>query len=268
MSTPLEGPAVEPETRRDADGRLFNGVTPENFQFLLAKVGFTCSTAGTERTPWAAPPALGDAVLALEGRGSRSLEKIESILNRDKKVATYKPALFRALAELATTSYHSASWLPGGRVAVPIGLIADKWLEYFWPLFASERFIPQIRGEKRGCSNPVMFRSLMDHLISLSGPAACPVFGCVPRQRAPGRGSAVAIDASEGGVTPSRTARVLRRRRGFAHLRLRPVDGRAVGRRSLAGAVDHGQLDRRRHRSALGGADCGDFAGGEGQPRD
>jgi hypothetical protein len=37
-------------------------------------------------------------------------------LNRDKKDATYKPALFRALAELATTSYHAAVWLPEGRI--------------------------------------------------------------------------------------------------------------------------------------------------------
>jgi hypothetical protein len=40
MSTPLQGPAVEPQTRRDTDGRFFNGVTPEKFQFLLEKVGF------------------------------------------------------------------------------------------------------------------------------------------------------------------------------------------------------------------------------------
>jgi SAM-dependent methyltransferase/phage repressor protein C with HTH and peptisase S24 domain len=168
MSTPLQGPAVEPQTRRDTDGRFFNGVTPEKFQFLLEKVGFhllnrwdEADSLGRAGRSWATQ------LFVLEGRGSRSLDKIEAILNRDKKVATYKPALFRALAELATTSYHAATWLPEGRVAVPIGLIADKWLEYFWPLFASERFIPQIRGEKRGCTNPVAFRSQMDRLIQV-----------------------------------------------------------------------------------------------------
>ena len=168
LSTPLEGPAVDPQTHRDAEGRLFNGVTPENLHFLLAKVGFR------RLDRWDSDDSLGRAdrrwatqLFALEGQGSRSLETIESILNRDKKDATYKPALFRALAELATSSYNAARWLPGGRVAIPLRLIADKWLEYFWPLFESPSFIPQKRGEKPGCLKPVMFRAELDNLISL-----------------------------------------------------------------------------------------------------
>lgn len=38
ISTPLQGPSVDPETHRDSDGRLFNEVPPEQFQFLLEKV--------------------------------------------------------------------------------------------------------------------------------------------------------------------------------------------------------------------------------------
>jgi SAM-dependent methyltransferase/SOS-response transcriptional repressor LexA len=168
ISTPLIGPTVDSCSLRDPDGRLFNGVTPENFHFLLEKVGFhrinrwdeEDSLGRTDRR-WATQ------LFVLEGRGSRSLDQIESILNRDKKDATYKPALFRALAELATTSYHSARWLPEGRVAIPIGSIADKWLGYFWPLFESETFIPQKRGEKPVCSKPVAFRAELAHLITL-----------------------------------------------------------------------------------------------------
>jgi len=57
------------------------------------------------------PRGIEAQLFVLESQGSRSLDQIESILNRDKKDATYKPALFRALAELATTSYHAAIWL-------------------------------------------------------------------------------------------------------------------------------------------------------------
>ena len=128
ISTPLVGPATDPETHRDTDGRLFNGLTPENFHFLIEKVGFhrinrwdEDDTLGRKDRRWATQ------LFVLEGHGSRSLDQIEAILNRDKKDATYKPALCRALAELATTSYHAAVWLPKGRVAIPIGLIADKW---------------------------------------------------------------------------------------------------------------------------------------------
>lgn len=168
ISTPLAGPTVDPSSLRDPDGRLFNGVTPENFHFLLEKVGFH------RINRWDEEDSLGRAdrrwatqLFVLESRGSRSLDQIEAILNRDKKDATYKPALFRALAELATTSYHSAQWLPEGRVAIPIGSIADKWLGYFWPLFESATFLPQKRGEKPACSKPVAFRTELAGLITL-----------------------------------------------------------------------------------------------------
>ncbi len=174
ISTPLQGPRVDSETHRDLDGRLFNQVPPEQFQFLFEKVGFrrtnrwdSADSLGRLERTWATQ------AFVLEGPGSRSLETIEAILNRDKKDATYKPALVRALAELATTSHHSATWLPCGRVAVPLRLIADKWIEYYWPLVESRQFIPQKRGEKPECAKPMKFRSplarLVDHYRNRGG---------------------------------------------------------------------------------------------------
>ena len=171
ISTPLEGPKVHGDTHRDEQGLLFNGVTPENFQFLFEKVGFR------QVNRWDSEDGLGRAnrrwatqLFVLESHGSRSLDKIEAILNRDKKDATYKPALFRALAELATTSYHSARWLPGGNVSLSLHLVVDKWLEYYWPLMESELFIPQKRGEKPLCQKPVAFRAKLEQLINLYKP--------------------------------------------------------------------------------------------------
>jgi SAM-dependent methyltransferase/SOS-response transcriptional repressor LexA len=171
ISTPLTGPVVDASTHRDEHGRLFNGITPENFQFLFEKIGFR------QVNRWETEDSLDRAdrrwctqLFVLESQGSRSLDKIEGILNRDKKDATYKPALFRALAELATTSYHSAIWLPGGKVCLPLKLIADKWLEYYWPLMESEIFIPQKRGEERGCQKPVKFRAQMEELVAAYRP--------------------------------------------------------------------------------------------------
>lgn len=40
ISTPLTAPEVNAVTHRDPLGRLFNGVTPERFQFLFEKAGF------------------------------------------------------------------------------------------------------------------------------------------------------------------------------------------------------------------------------------
>jgi len=40
LSIPLHDPTIDPETKRDADGRLFNGVTPERLELLLERIGF------------------------------------------------------------------------------------------------------------------------------------------------------------------------------------------------------------------------------------
>jgi hypothetical protein len=100
------------------DARGHHGLRSiSRFHFLLEKVGFhrinrwdEDDTLGRTDRRWATQ------LFVLEGQGSRSLDQIEAILNRDKKDATYKPALFRALAELATTSYHAAVWLPERRI--------------------------------------------------------------------------------------------------------------------------------------------------------
>lgn len=167
ISTPIEGPSVDPKTFRDANGRLFNGVPPEQFQFLLERVGFrrlnrwdSGDSLGRARRSWASQ------AFVLEGPGSRSLETIEAILNRDKKDATYKPALVRALSELATRCHHAAHWLSGGRVAVPLSLIVDKWIEYYWPLIEHELFIPQKRGELPQCAKPLAFREALARLVA------------------------------------------------------------------------------------------------------
>jgi len=103
--------------------------------------------------------------------GSRSLDKIESILNRDKKTATYKLALFRALTDIASGEYNNVKWYGDGTVGVPLRSIAERWLFYYWPIFESQLFIPQINGEKDGCSMPVKFRKSLTGLIEIYRPA-------------------------------------------------------------------------------------------------
>jgi hypothetical protein len=41
---------------------------------------------------------------------SRTIDRVESIINADRKVATYKLALIRALCDIATASWASARW--------------------------------------------------------------------------------------------------------------------------------------------------------------
>ena len=74
------------------------------------------------------------------------MDQIETIINRDKKTATYKLALLRALCDIAQTSYRQVRWYADDTVSLPLGLIAEKWLYYYWPLLEADKLLPQIRG--------------------------------------------------------------------------------------------------------------------------
>ena len=167
ISLPLsrgEGLTLE----RDGNGRLFKGYTAEEVQLLFERLGFqligrwdTEDALARSGTSW--------YTLLMELResgGTRAVDKIEGVLNRDRKVATYKLALFRALAEIATQESRQAVWQADGQVGVPLMRIAERWLQYYWPLFACERFIPQSQSEGAGSIKPVKFREPLTRLIA------------------------------------------------------------------------------------------------------
>ncbi|NLE60773.1 MAG: methyltransferase domain-containing protein, partial [Planctomycetes bacterium] len=166
LSLPLERPGLDAQ-HRDAHGRLFTPLPPDYLQLLFERVGFSL----LER--WESADSLGReghswCTFLFQVRhpsGARPLDLIEGILNRDRKTATYKLALFRALSEIATTEFEQARFVAEGMVGIPIKLVSEKWLQYYWPLFESDDFIPQIRGENPACAKPIAFRSLLSALI-------------------------------------------------------------------------------------------------------
>jgi SAM-dependent methyltransferase len=168
LSLPRQRPDVQPDNR-DADGRLFSPYTPEYVQLLFERLGFqligrwdTEDALGRSGTGWFTQ------LLELgSGNTVRAIDQIEGILNRDRKVATYKLALFRALAEMATQEPRVATWRPDGQVSVPLLGIAERWLLYYWPIFSSDRFIPQSHAEGAGTDQPLAFRSALVALMLL-----------------------------------------------------------------------------------------------------
>ena len=161
LSVPLQNSSVDPETRRDAEGRLFNGASPEQLELLFERIGFRLLKR------WDTPDALhrthrqwATLLFQLESSvGSRPIDTIESVLNKDAKVATYKLALFRSLAEIAVTNYKLAGWLESGKVKVPLVALAEKWIEYYWPIVEAEIYIPQTTGR------PMAFRKPLEELV-------------------------------------------------------------------------------------------------------
>lgn len=169
ISLPLQDETIDSETKRDKLGRLFNIIAPEKIQLLFERIGFKLlsrwdsnDSMNREHRKWAI------MLFELESTfGSRPIDTIESVLSKDKKVATYKLALFRALSDLAMTNYNLAAWKMNGAVEIPVENIAEKWIEYYWPIFESEKFIPQIQKESDN-GKPIAFRELLTNLIKVS----------------------------------------------------------------------------------------------------
>ncbi len=105
-------------------------------------------------------------IFELHSLQGRPIDKIESILNRDKKVATYELALFRALCDIALTEFNSVTWYQDDRVGIDVKNVADKWMLYYWPLVENPVFIPQLNGEKESDSKSILFRSSLKELVS------------------------------------------------------------------------------------------------------
>lgn len=165
VSIPQDRPDID-EHCRDSKGRLFNSVKPEYLQLLFERLGF--SVIGKWWDDDSTRPGYSWFTIAftLKYSGSiRPIDQVEIVLTRDKKTATYKLALIRALSEIAITEYKSARWLNDGMVGVPLSAVAEKWLYYYWPIFESNTFIPQIRGEDIDCNKPVAFRASLAQLM-------------------------------------------------------------------------------------------------------
>ncbi len=108
------------------------------------------------------------------GGAARPIDVIESVLSRrEKKVATYKLALVRALCDVALTQSHRARFHDDGRVGVPIDAVTDRWVTYCWPLFESREFLPQMNGEWEPKTHQLAFshelRELIDAYARLGG---------------------------------------------------------------------------------------------------
>lgn len=161
LSIPLQDETIDSTTKRDVNGRFFNGVTPEELQLLFERIGFNLlnrwdnsDSLNREHRKWAT------MLFELESAtGTRPIDTIESVLNKDNKVATYKLALFRAFAEIATTNYKLAAWQQDGRVKIPVQALAEKWIEYYWPIIESDKNIPQTTGQA------IAFRKQLEDLV-------------------------------------------------------------------------------------------------------
>lgn len=89
---------------------------------------------------------------------------LSTILRHDAKVTSYKIALLRALNDVAL-SYPNLS-RPGQPVLVPLRVLAEFWIAYYWPFVEPGKPVWQgARSRRRsGISNDMAFRPALTHL--------------------------------------------------------------------------------------------------------
>jgi hypothetical protein len=73
---------------------------------------------------------------------------ISKIIERDSKTTTYKFALLRGVIDIIQDN-SPFIYFSKDRVQVPIGLLIEKWLLYYYPILESQTTIPQINGETK-----------------------------------------------------------------------------------------------------------------------
>jgi SAM-dependent methyltransferase len=164
ISVSINRPDLD-QNDRDQLGRLFRERSAAEYQLLFERLGFSLiskeiNSDGLDRSvlQWVT------LVFGLDSSHLvRPADQIESIITRDSKNTTYKLALLRALCDISQSESNQAKWTHNDIVAIPLGLIAEKWLFYYWPIFESDILIPQQRGYEK--NSQVAFRSYLTELI-------------------------------------------------------------------------------------------------------
>ena len=164
VSIPHDRPGLD-ENFRDNDGRLFQPIEADRLVLLSERLGFSLVSRwdnedGLQRDGHDWVTLLFEKTSAI----GRPLDRIQRVLNRDLKVATYKLALLRGLCDISDADDRAFDWSLAGKVGIPIDLMVEKWLFYYWPIFASPVYVPQIRTEPTG--KPLKFRNSLTALIS------------------------------------------------------------------------------------------------------
>lgn len=81
---------------------------------------------------------------------------ISKIIERDSKSTTYKFALLRGTIDLIQENSPFIEF-KGDRVHFPMGLLIEKWMIYYYPIFDSNLKIPQINGKSNLSFEKLLF---------------------------------------------------------------------------------------------------------------
>ena len=91
---------------------------------------------------------------------SETLKNINKIIERDNKTSTYKFALLRGVIDIIQSNSPYIK-IEGNRAILPMGLLIENWILYYYPILANK--IPQIYGVNSKLQFEDAFQNIIDH---------------------------------------------------------------------------------------------------------
>lgn len=170
IAVPTRRADTDPTTERDTRGRLMRLRSVDEISLLFERIGFARESVYHSADALGRDAEWSTLVLRQTATQTRSIDRIESIINRDRKTATYKLALLHALCEIALTNYRLGQFEADGTVSVALNEVAERWLISYWPIVASSNKIPQTSGDSG--RKPMAFRRSLRELADYYGKAA------------------------------------------------------------------------------------------------
>ncbi len=149
---------------RHADGRYYTLRNPSEYRFFLERLGLRRTASFDEHHDATDSDSCAQVFAAPLGTELNPMETVESVLWDDRKVNTYKFALIRAVADLASRRTRVGRWVDDGRVAIPTSEIAERWLEYYWPLIEPTAEPAILLGQKIKGKQDMAFRKSLEGL--------------------------------------------------------------------------------------------------------
>jgi hypothetical protein len=96
---------------------------------------------------------------------------ISKIIERDSKSSTYKFALLRGTIDIITENSPFIE-IDKDKVTLPLGLLVEKWLLYYYPIFEASISIPQIHGNTQLAFERQFRETLISHYYKNGGYSA------------------------------------------------------------------------------------------------
>ena len=82
--------------------------------------------------------------------------------------------MLRALCEISQSSFHHARFISNNRISIPLGLIVERWIYYYWSIVNTSLPLPEMRIGSR--AKGMAFRSDLFGLIGSFQPGGLDAF--------------------------------------------------------------------------------------------